>query len=360
MTLTACSSAHYDVIIIGTGAGGGHHGARAGGDRRAHPPRRARRLRAAGRRELGSGGGLEATCAIARPSAGSTPTAASSSPTCTTASAATPSSGAACSTGCAARTSRQIEHADGISPAWPIDYDTLAPYYDRAERLYQVHGQARHRSDRAAAPAVSLPARSRTRDGMAELVSSSCARAACTRRRCRSACIRPGEQGGCVLCNTCNSFPCRLHAKSEADVCCVRPALRHDERELWTNAFAQRLLTDARRHAGRRRGDRARRRGDARRGAAGRRVVRAPCNSAALLLRSASDRHPERPGELVGAGRPPLHGPPGHDDAGLPSVPARTTTVFQKTVAHQRLLLRRPRTCPTRSATSSRRAARTA
>jgi choline dehydrogenase-like flavoprotein len=36
---------------------------------------------------------------------------------------------------------RAIEHADGVSPAWPIDYDTLAPYYDRAERLYHVHGQ---------------------------------------------------------------------------------------------------------------------------------------------------------------------------------------------------------------------------
>ena len=34
-----------------------------------------------------------------------------------------------------------VEHADGISPAWPVDYDTLAPWYDRAERLYQVHGQ---------------------------------------------------------------------------------------------------------------------------------------------------------------------------------------------------------------------------
>ena len=34
-----------------------------------------------------------------------------------------------------------VEHRDGVSPAWPIDYDTLAPYYDRAERLYHVHGQ---------------------------------------------------------------------------------------------------------------------------------------------------------------------------------------------------------------------------
>ena len=33
-----------------------------------------------------------------------------------------------------------VQHADGVSPAWPIDYDTLAPYYDRAEQLYQVRG----------------------------------------------------------------------------------------------------------------------------------------------------------------------------------------------------------------------------
>jgi choline dehydrogenase-like flavoprotein len=35
---------------------------------------------------------------------------------------------------------QELQHADGISPAWPIDYETLAPYYDRAERLYQVRG----------------------------------------------------------------------------------------------------------------------------------------------------------------------------------------------------------------------------
>src|SRR5947207_9711206 len=33
-----------------------------------------------------------------------------------------------------------VEHMDGLSPAWPIDYDTLAPFYDRAERLYHVRG----------------------------------------------------------------------------------------------------------------------------------------------------------------------------------------------------------------------------
>ena len=36
--------------------------------------------------------------------------------------------------------------------------------------------------------------------------------------------IEPGLPDGCQLCNTCNSFPCRIHRKSDADVCCVRPA----------------------------------------------------------------------------------------------------------------------------------------
>jgi choline dehydrogenase-like flavoprotein len=35
----------------------------------------------------------------------------------------------------------ELRHAGGISPAWPISYDELEPYYLEAERLYQVHGE---------------------------------------------------------------------------------------------------------------------------------------------------------------------------------------------------------------------------
>ena len=34
----------------------------------------------------------------------------------------------------------EVKHHGGISPAWPIGYDVMEPYYTRAERLYQVHG----------------------------------------------------------------------------------------------------------------------------------------------------------------------------------------------------------------------------
>jgi choline dehydrogenase-like flavoprotein len=104
--------------------------------------------------------------------------------------------------------------------------------------------------------------------------------------------IRPGERGGCVLCNTCNSFPCKLHAKSEADVCCVRPALRSGNVELWTNALARRLITNP---AGTKlEAVEVERHGEVLRVAAPLIVVSCGAvNSAALLLRSASDTHPD-------------------------------------------------------------------
>lgn len=36
----------------------------------------------------------------------------------------------------------EMQHAEGVSPAWPFPYATLAPWYDAAERLYQVRGDA--------------------------------------------------------------------------------------------------------------------------------------------------------------------------------------------------------------------------
>ncbi|MEN3313465.1 MAG: hypothetical protein V7645_2794, partial [Actinomycetota bacterium] len=37
---------------------------------------------------------------------------------------------------------KEVRHHGGISPAWPVDYPELEPYYTEAERLYHVHGQS--------------------------------------------------------------------------------------------------------------------------------------------------------------------------------------------------------------------------
>src|SRR5690348_10794618 len=36
----------------------------------------------------------------------------------------------------------EIRHHGGISPAWPLTYEDFEPYYAEAERLYLVHGEA--------------------------------------------------------------------------------------------------------------------------------------------------------------------------------------------------------------------------
>src|SRR5512132_2472195 len=35
----------------------------------------------------------------------------------------------------------EIKHYGGTSPAWPVSYNELEPYYGEAEALYHVHGQ---------------------------------------------------------------------------------------------------------------------------------------------------------------------------------------------------------------------------
>ncbi|MGE3508565.1 MAG: GMC oxidoreductase [Vicinamibacterales bacterium] len=135
-----------------------------------------------------------------------------------------------------------LEHADGVSPAWPIDYETLAPYYDRAERLYHVHGQqGADPTDppRGPFPHPPIP----HAPAIARIV-----------ERLRAmglhpsplplGLIRPGETGGCRLCNTCNSFPCRIQAKSDAEVCCVAPATAGGSVTLRTRTCATRLVTN--------------------------------------------------------------------------------------------------------------------
>ena len=51
----------------------------------------------------------------------------------------------------------------------------------------------------------------------------------------------------CVRCDNCDGFPCLVHAKSDAEVISVRPALEHPNVTLLTGAEAVRLTTQRRR-----------------------------------------------------------------------------------------------------------------
>ena len=249
-----------------------------------------------------------------------------------------------------------IEHRDGVSPAWPIDYDTLEPYYERAERLYHVHGQ--HGGDPTEPPRGPFPfAPIPHSSGMAAIVDE-LRRQGLHPSHLPLGLIRPGEPGGCVLCSTCNSFPCRIHAKSDAEVCGIEPALANANVTLWTNARALRLVTDPiGQDSGGRRG-RAQRRDHSRRRHAHHRVVR--CRQLCGVASAIGERHPSRrPRELVRTGRAPLHGAPRDDDAGVSSAAEERHGVSEDR-GDQRFLLPRAGHASSRSATSSRRGGRTA
>jgi choline dehydrogenase-like flavoprotein len=181
-----------------------------------------------------------------------------------------------------------MEHRDGVSPAWPIDYATLAPWYDEAEKLYHVRGAEGvdpTEPDRKPYPHPPVPHEPFIADLVDRLTSQGLSPFPLP-----LGVINPGLRGGCVLCNTCNSFPCMVRSKSDADVCGVTPALESSNIELWTGARVERLMTDP---SGQRVAHvEVRRAGELLRVRAGTVVLSAGAvNSAALLLASSSERH---------------------------------------------------------------------
>src|SRR5439155_3100911 len=187
----------------------------------------------------------------------------------------------------------EIRHYGGVSPAWPISYEDLEPYYQKGEQLYQVHGQRGEDPTEppAGAPYPHPPVSHEPR--MQELHEDF------NRLGLQPFHVPLGVQldeknrhtSKCIRCSACDGFPCLVYAKSDAQVLCVDPALEHPNVSLVTNAFVKRLETSS---SGRevtqvvvqRNGEMLTFSGS---------IVVVSCgaiNSAALLLRSANDKHP--------------------------------------------------------------------
>lgn len=178
---------------------------------------------------------------------------------------------------------------DGVSPAWPISYDDLEPYYSEAERIWGVRGRA---DQDPVEPPRSEPfphAALEHEPIIAELAD-----------RLAGQGLHPytlpmgvdlGDGGRCIRSKYCDGFACPLHAKCDAEVRCVRPALESPNIELRTHAFVERLLTE---NGGRTvKEAEVRIEGQLHRVSAGKFVLSAgAANSAAILLRSANASHP--------------------------------------------------------------------
>lgn len=186
-----------------------------------------------------------------------------------------------------------IQHADGLSPAWPVGYDEFEPWYTKAEWLYQVHGvhgedptEGHCSKDYPWPPVSHEPRIQEISDALAaggyHPFHAPCGILLDEANRAASACIR---------CATCDGHPCLVHAKADADVIAVRPLLGHPRVTLLVNAEVERLVTDASGRSVRyvqvnRQGVQEFYEGDIVVISAG------AANSAKILLRSASDEHP--------------------------------------------------------------------
>ena len=186
-----------------------------------------------------------------------------------------------------------MQHHDGVSPAWPLSYAELEPYYTQAEQLYQVHGE--RGGDPTEPPASApYPAPPITHEPRMQKLSDDLAAAGYHPFHAPSAVMLNEENfaySPCIRCQTCDGFPCLVHAKSDAEVISVRPALTHPNVTLLRNAKALKLETNAAGTAIA--GVIAEVNGAPERFEAN--IVVVSCgaaNSAALLLRSANDKHP--------------------------------------------------------------------
>jgi choline dehydrogenase-like flavoprotein len=193
----------------------------------------------------------------------------------------------------------EVQHPNGVAPAWPLSYDDMEPYYVRAEHLFWVHGQ--HGEDPFAGassqdyrypPVQHEPRIQQLSDGLAELGLHPF-HLPLGVHLTQDAHGRATTDSPCIRCDRVDGFPCLLGAKADAEMAVIRPALAaHPNLTLMTKTTVERLLTDA---GGRAVTGVAVTLPDGSPGTFTADIVVLSAGailSAALLLRSANDQHP--------------------------------------------------------------------
>jgi choline dehydrogenase-like flavoprotein len=225
-----------------------------------------------------------------------------------------------------------VTHYDGVTPEWPLKYKDLEPYYTRAEELFNVHGKMGEdptepfRSTEYPNPPVSHEPR------IQEINDALLAKGYHPFSLPIGVRLNEADRlnSPCIRCDTCDGFPCMIHAKADADINCVRPSLSNTNVTLMTEVKATKLITDA---SGKNVVSVEAERGDEKFSFNADIIVVAAgaINSAILLLRSANDKHSNglaNGSDLVGRNLMK------HHNAAMLAISTKPNpTKFQKTLA---------------------------
>ena len=113
----------------------------------------------------------------------------------------------------------------GISPAWPISYDDLEPYYTVAEKLYHVHGE---RGEDPTEPPASAPYPHPpvSHEPRIQQLCEDLARMGLKPFHTPLGVLldEKSPTSACIRCGTCDGYPCLVYAKADAQVIAVDPA----------------------------------------------------------------------------------------------------------------------------------------
>jgi choline dehydrogenase-like flavoprotein len=236
----------------------------------------------------------------------------------------------------------ELTHHDGTSPAWVVSYDELEPYYTRAEKIYRVHGtRGEDPTDPPRSSDFPFPPVSHE-PYIEELAAKFKAQGLHPYHYHMGIDLNEQDRslGKCVRCDTCDGFPCLVDAKSDAHINAVLPALKSGNVTLLTNAYVSKLCTNA--SGNEITSVEVQRNGQTEMYSAP--IVVVACgavNSAALLLRSANDKHPHglaNRSDLVGRNYMTHHG----TVAMAVNPLLRNDVVFQKTISINDFYLRGP------------------
>ena len=140
----------------------------------------------------------------------------------------------------------EVQHKGGISPEWPIKLEDLAPYYTEAEHLWRVHGaRGVDPAEKGDEPPYPYPA-VHDDPGIARL------RSHLEDQGWKPFSLPLGVNldqehpvtSACIKCKTCGGYPCLVKAKSDARTLAIEPLLGLPNITLLTGRKVTKLETD--------------------------------------------------------------------------------------------------------------------